>query len=63
MEERDLRGYRLAQLLGTTESQVSRWKRGLPPGSGYRKKIIRKLKLTEAEIKRLGWSEKETAGV
>lgn len=57
MEERELTNRQLSILVGTEASTVSRWRRGLTPNAEYRKKIARKLKLTEAELKRLGWEE------
>lgn len=47
----------LAVSLQTTESTVSRWRNGIKPSPLNRRRIIRKLKLTEQEIADLGWAE------
>jgi transcriptional regulator with XRE-family HTH domain len=63
---RGLTGRELAVAIGTPESTVSRWRsRVTPPSQKFRKVIIRKLKLTDKELRDLGWpeGEKEPAGV
>jgi len=59
---RDRTGQWLARELDTTESTVSKWRRGLVPSKTNRERIYAKLEATESEIALLGW-EKEPAGV
>lgn len=63
MSDRGITNRELAIVTGTNESQVSRWRSGVTPNPAYRRKIIRKLKLTDEEISALGWPEGEKAGV
>jgi transcriptional regulator with XRE-family HTH domain len=63
---REITGRELAVAIGTPESTVSRWRgRVTPPSEKFRKAIIRRLKLTDEELRDLGWpeGEKESAGV
>jgi len=56
----------LAGVAGTTETTCSRWRnRVTPPEEQYRAKIIKAYKLTDEELRKLGWpeGEKEPAGV
>jgi Helix-turn-helix len=59
MKQRSLTNRDLARGIGATESYVSLWRNGLRPGPGYRKKLIRRLKLSPAELRVLGWPEAE----
>lgn len=54
MYMRDIKTRELAELLGVSSSEVSRMRRGMVPKAELRKKIARRLKLSQAE---LGWEE------
>jgi transcriptional regulator with XRE-family HTH domain len=54
---RGLNGKQLAHQLGTTESTVSRWRRGLEPSETMKARISEALDLAEAEVVALGWAE------
>lgn len=62
LTQRGLTGKELAQRLGTTESTVSGWRRGLVPSRPNRERIYAELEVTPLEIDGLGW-EKEPASV
>jgi hypothetical protein len=57
MTARGLKNRELATLIGSTETGVSKWRRGLKPGKRYREKIIAAMELTEAAVGALGWKE------
>lgn len=57
MTARGLKNRELATVIGSTETGVSKWRRGLKPGKRYREKIVAAMDLTEAEVGALGWKE------
>lgn len=54
---RGLTGRDLARRLDTTESTVSRWRRGLEPSPAMKRRLAEVLELTDAELDALGWRE------
>jgi hypothetical protein len=52
---RGITGRELAQTIGAGETDVSKWRNGLRISDKRREVIIRKLKLTDAEIAEIGW--------
>jgi hypothetical protein len=58
---RDRTGQWLAREVETTESTVSKWRRGLIPSEANRKRIYATLEATQEEIAALGW-EQEVVG-
>jgi ribosomal protein L29 len=55
LDLRELSGRELAKILDTGETEVSRLRRGMAVSEKRKKTLIRKLKLTDAEIAEIGW--------